>query len=193
MDKSSGTDWARTVVSTISPEPNFRAEVRRVTIYSGKGDIIISVENKLPDRPENDHLCINLRKEKKEAEEKRLREEEARKLEEAAEKKREANEKRKKEAEKARKKAEKEKGKKKRDRDGAVVSDEGETEAPKRKKPKVREYDPKCERCEKSGVLLQPRMQGVLQGEGEVQPVRRGLHCGVVGACRSLPRTFGLR
>ncbi|KAJ7907237.1 hypothetical protein B0H13DRAFT_2332619 [Mycena leptocephala] len=94
---------------------------------------------------DNQHLRINLRKEKKEVEEKQLREE-ARKLQEAAEKKREADEKRQKEAEKARKKAEKEKGKKKWDRDGAAVSDEGETEAPKRKKPKVGEYDPKCER-----------------------------------------------
>ncbi|KAJ7861354.1 hypothetical protein B0H13DRAFT_1900528 [Mycena leptocephala] len=108
---------------------------------------------------DDQHLRINLHKERKEAEEKRLREE-ARKLQEAAEKKREADEKRQKEAEKARKKAEKEKGKKKRDWDGAAVSDEGETEAPKRKKPKVGEYDPKCERCEKSGVLCVPQAQG---------------------------------
>ncbi|KAJ7823844.1 hypothetical protein B0H13DRAFT_2375879 [Mycena leptocephala] len=36
----------------------------------------------------------------------------------------------------------------------------GETDAPKRKKPKVGEYDPKCERCEKTGVLCVPQPQG---------------------------------
>ncbi|KAJ7834183.1 hypothetical protein B0H13DRAFT_1914211 [Mycena leptocephala] len=130
---------------------------------------------------DNQILRINLRKAKREAEEKRARDEEARRLRELQEKKREDDERKQKEAEKARKKAEKGKEKKKRDRDGAAVSDEGETDAPKRKKPKVGEYDPK------------PRMRGVLQGEGEVQLVRRGLRCGVVGARRSLPRTLGLR
>ncbi|KAJ7816903.1 hypothetical protein B0H13DRAFT_2380037 [Mycena leptocephala] len=55
---------------------------------------------------------------------------------------------------------EKGKEKKKRDRDRAAVSDEGETEAPKRKKPKVGEYDPKCKRCEKTGILCIPQPQG---------------------------------
>ncbi|KAJ7802976.1 hypothetical protein B0H13DRAFT_2389285 [Mycena leptocephala] len=105
---------------------------------------------------DDQHLRINLCKAKKEADEKR-RLEEVRRLQEAAEKKWEADEKRQKEAEKAKKKAEKEKGRKKRDRDGAVVSDEDEAEALKRKKPKVGEYDP---RCEKTGVPCFPQAQG---------------------------------
>ncbi|KAJ7903122.1 hypothetical protein B0H13DRAFT_2335287 [Mycena leptocephala] len=109
---------------------------------------------------DNQHLRINLRTAKKEADEKRAREEEARKIQEAAEKKREADEKRKKEAKKARKKAEKEKEKKKRDRDEAAISDESETEALKKKKPKVGEYDPKCERCHKTGIPCVPQAQG---------------------------------
>ncbi|KAJ7855352.1 hypothetical protein B0H13DRAFT_1903178 [Mycena leptocephala] len=253
-DKSSGTDRARTVVSTIRCRNGLWLQLMRcalhyarspiserrskeslfIVIYKTKGDIIISVENKLPEHPENDvsqqaygkavkntmlsrktscpqtattvlhshrksipmapkdtgkglnesvaefherlvqmsgedaeqlsednqHLRINLRKAKREAEEKWIQEEEAQRLREATEKKREDDEKRQKEAEKARKKAEKGKEKKKWDRDGVVVSDEGEMDAPKRKKPKVGEYDPKCERREKSGVPCFPQAQG---------------------------------
>ncbi|KAJ7795376.1 hypothetical protein B0H13DRAFT_2393069, partial [Mycena leptocephala] len=109
---------------------------------------------------DNQILRINLRKVKREADEKRAREEEARRVRELVEKKREDDERKQREAEKARKKAEKGKEKKKRDRDGAAVSDKGEMEAPKRKKPKVGEYDPKCERCEKTGVPCIPQPQG---------------------------------
>ncbi|KAJ7880422.1 hypothetical protein B0H13DRAFT_2345640 [Mycena leptocephala] len=109
---------------------------------------------------DNQILRINLRKAKREAEEKRARDDEARRLRELQEKKREDDERKQKEAEKARKKAEKSKEKKKQDRDGAAVSDEGETDAPKRKKPKVGEYNPKCERCEKSGAPCVPQPQG---------------------------------
>ncbi|KAJ7882475.1 hypothetical protein B0H13DRAFT_2344683 [Mycena leptocephala] len=126
-----------------------------------------------------------LRKAKREAEEKRLRDEEARRLWELQEKKREDDERKQKEAEKARKKAEKGKEKKKRDRDGAAVSDEGETDVLKRKKPKVGEYDPKVRKIRGSmrppARRPQPRMRCVLQGKGKVQPVRRGLRCGTVG------------
>jgi hypothetical protein len=166
---------------------------------------------------DNQILRINLRKAKREAEEKRARDDEARRLRELQEKKREDDERKQKEAEKARKKAEKSKEKKKRDRDGAAVSDEGEMDAPKRKKPKVGEYDPKVRRSAGLRMVLtstwflvrkvrkirgsvrppatrsQPRMRCVLQGEGKVQPVRRGLRCGTVGARRSLSRTLGLR
>ncbi|KAJ7823845.1 hypothetical protein B0H13DRAFT_2375884 [Mycena leptocephala] len=73
---------------------------------------------------DNQILRINLRKAKREADEKRAREEEARRLRELQEKKREDDERKQKEAKKARKKAEKGKEKKKRDRDRAAVSDE---------------------------------------------------------------------